>query len=186
VTSAAYQDLSRFRLPPGFRGRPAWFVQLWWIVQATLFRLSPRFCYGWRRFLLRAFGARVGHGVLVRSSAEVTFPWRVTIGDRSWIGDDVVLYSLGPITVGDDCVVSQRSYLCAGSHDYRSAAFDMRAAPIVVEDEAWIASDVFVGPGVRIGAAAVVGARSTVLRDLPPAMVCAGEPAVPLHPRRRG
>jgi putative colanic acid biosynthesis acetyltransferase WcaF len=98
----------------------------------------------------------------------------------------VVLYSLGPITVGADCVISQRSYLCAGSHDYRSAAFDMRVAPVVVEDEAWIASDVFVGPGVRIGAAAVVGARSTVLRDLPPAMVCAGEPALPLHPRRTG
>src|SRR5690606_37453676 len=69
------QDLARFRLPPGFRGRSALVVQLWWLVQATLFRLSPQVCYGWRRWLLRLFGARIGQGVLVRPSARITYPW---------------------------------------------------------------------------------------------------------------
>lgn len=180
------QDLRRFRLPTGFRGRPAWFVQLWWLVQATLFGLSPRFCFAWRRALLRLFGARVGEGVLIRESARVTYPWKVTIGDWSWIGDDVVLYSLAPITIGAHSVVSQRSYLCTGSHDYRSPGFDILARGITVGDHAWIAADVFVGMGVRIGAAAVVGARSSVFTDLPANTVCLGNPAAPVRARVRG
>ncbi len=101
------QDLRAFRLPPNFRGRPAWMVQLWWLVQATLFRLSPQICYGWRRFLLRLFGCKAGQGVRVRPTAEITYPWKVSIGDWSWIGDRVTLYSLGNIEIGDNVVVSQ-------------------------------------------------------------------------------
>lgn len=177
------QDLSRFRLPPGFRGRSAVVVQLWWLVQALLFRPSPQFAYGWRRTLLRLFGAKVGRNVLVRPSATVTYPWKVEIGDYSWIGDDVILYSLGAIRIGAHSVVSQRSYLCAGDHDYRSEAFEIRARPIVVGSQVWIASDVFVAPGVRIGDQAVVGARSSVFGDLPAAMVSVGSPARPVRSR---
>ena len=78
-----YQDLSRFRLPPHFRGKPAWLVQLWWLVQAVLFRPSPQVCYGWRRFLLRLFGAHIGQQALIRPTASVTYPWKVSIGDYS-------------------------------------------------------------------------------------------------------
>ena len=105
------QDLSRFRLPPGFRGRSAMAVQLWWMTQATLFRLSPQFAYGFRRRLLRMSGANVGQGVLVRPTVTVTYPWKVSIGDRAWVGDHAVLYSLGEIEIGADAVVSQRAYL---------------------------------------------------------------------------
>lgn len=104
-----FQDLGRSSLPRGFRGRPAWFVQLWWVVQSTLFAWSPQIMYSWRRWLLRLFGMRVGEGVRVRSSVTVTYPWKVRVGDNCWIGDDAVLYSLGRIEIGDDCVVSQRS-----------------------------------------------------------------------------
>src|SRR5258708_2496184 len=134
------QDLRYFRLPENFRGRPAWSVQLWWLVQATIFRLSPQVCYGWRRWLLRLFGASIGKRVLIRPSVEITYPWKVTIGDWSWIGDDVVLYSLGPITIGSHSVVSQHSYLCTGTHDYRKSSFDILALPIVIGDHAWIAT----------------------------------------------
>src|SRR5271154_2778723 len=104
------QDLKSFQLPADFRGRPAWAVQLWWIVQATLFRASPQVLYGWRRFLLRMFGCSVGKGVLVRPTAEITYPWKVAIGDYSWIGHNVTLYSLGEIRIGANAVVSQGSY----------------------------------------------------------------------------
>ncbi len=179
------QDLNAFRVPANFRGRPAWVVQLWWIVQATLFRASPQVLYGWRRFLLRLFGCSLGTGVLVRSTAEITYPWKVSIGDHSWIGHDVTLYSLGEIHIGSDVVVSQGSYLCAASHDMQSPSFDIYNKPIYVEDEVWIATDVFLSPGVRIGRGAVVGARSTVLHDLPTMMVCFGNPAKPVRPRLR-
>jgi putative colanic acid biosynthesis acetyltransferase WcaF len=178
-----YQDLSRFRLPAAFRGRPGWYVQLWWLVQATLFAHSPQFLYGWRRWLLRRFGMKVGKGVLIRPTVTITYPWKVSIGDRSWVGDDAVLYSLGPIEIGSDAVVSQRSYLCAAGHDHRSAAFDIYEKKITIADEAWVAADVFIGPGVTVGRGAVVGARSGVFRNLPGGMLCLGSPARPVSPR---
>jgi putative colanic acid biosynthesis acetyltransferase WcaF len=139
--------------------------------------------YGWRRFLLRLFGCSVGKGVLVRPTVEITYPWKVFIGDHSWIGHDVTLYSLGEIHIGSNVVVSQGSYLCAASHDMRSPSFDIYGKAVFVEDEVWIAADVFLSPGVRIGRGAVVGARSTVLGDLPPMMVSFGNPAKPVRPR---
>jgi putative colanic acid biosynthesis acetyltransferase WcaF len=170
------QDLSKFKVPPGFRGRPAWFVQLWWIVEMLLFHPSPQVMFGWRRFLLRIFGARIGKGVLIRRSVSVTYPWKLTIGDLSWVGDHATLYTLGEITIGDNAVISQHAYLCTGSHDYTHPAFDQYVKPIHVEPEAWIATNVYVGPGVRIGRGAVVGACSVVLKDVPAKMVCAGNP----------
>lgn len=178
-----YQDLSRFTLPSNFRGRSALMVQLWWAVQATLFKGSPQFAYGFRRFLLRVFGARIGVGVIVRPSVTVTYPWKVSIDDHAWIGDDVVLYSLGEIEIGRNAVVSQRSYLCTGDHDYTKIDFPIRGRKITIGSEAWVAADVFVAPAVTIGAGAVIGARSTVLSDMPPGMLCAGYPAKPLRPR---
>ncbi|MGK8205858.1 putative colanic acid biosynthesis acetyltransferase [Burkholderia cenocepacia] len=173
----SYQDLSKFRMPIGFRGRPAWLVQLWWLVEAILFRPSPQILYGWRRALLRLFGAQVGKGVIIRPTAHITYPWKVTIGDFSWIGDHVTLYSLGPIEIGEHSVLSQNSYICAGDHDYRAVDFPIRAHLTKVGDQVWLASGVFVAPGVQIGDGAVVGARSTVTSNLPKGMVCIGTPA---------
>ena len=183
--AAPYQRLDRFRMPPGFRGRPGWYVQLWWVVQATLFAWSPQFLYGWRRWLLRRFGARVGRGVIVRPTARVQFPWKVELGEYCWIGDDVGLYSLGPITVGAHAVVSQRSYLCTGSHRLADPAFPIYAESIIVGPECWIATDVYVGPGVTIGRGTLVGARSSVYADLPPGQICLGNPARVVRPRPR-
>jgi len=158
-------------------------VQLWWFVQGTLFAMSPQFMYGWRRNLLRLFGAKIGKNVLIRPSARVTYPWKVTIGDHTWIGDNAVLYSLGAIHLGKDVVISQESYLCAATHDYKSVAFDIVDTPITIEDQAWIAADVFVGPGVRIGRGCLVGARSSVFEEMPEGMICIGTPAKPTRPR---
>ena len=177
IGPSKYQDISRFRLPAGFRGRSAAVTQLWWIVQATLFHPSPQVCYGWRRFLLRLFGAEIGCRVLIRPSVRVTYPWRLRIGDHSWIGDHVELYTLDRIDVGRNSVVSQGTYLCTGTHDHRLATFDMLTAPIVVEDEAWVAAQCFIGPGVTVGSGSVVGARSLVLENVPAGKIVAGHPA---------
>jgi putative colanic acid biosynthesis acetyltransferase WcaF len=177
------QDLKSFVLPPNFRGRPAWFVQLWWIVQATAFRWSPQFLYGWRRFLLRLFGAKIGRGVIIRPTVEITYPWKLTIGDYSWIGDHATLYTLGEIRIGDNACISQHCYLATAYHDYTRPTFDMIGSFVVIEPEAWLATRVFVAPGVTIGRGAVVGACSVVLKDIPAMMICAGNPAKPIRPR---
>ena len=179
-----FQDLSKFQLPPNFRGKSPYLTQLWWIIQSVFIHLSPQFMYGWRRFWLRMFGAQIGKGVLVRPSVKITYPWKLKIGDMAWIGDDVVLYTLGEIEIGSNSVISQRSYLCTGSHDYSSPSFDIFAKPIEIGNQVWIASDVFIAPGVTIGDGTVVGLRSTVLHDLPPGMVCYGNPAKPIRPRQ--
>ena len=177
------QQLNNFKLPKNFRGRNAFIVQLWWLVQGTLFKMSPQFLYGFRRFLLRLFGAKIGKKVILRPTVTVTYPWKVSIGDYSWIGDDVVLYSLGEIKIGKNVVVSQRSYLCTGSHDFLQPNFPIFAKKIIIEDESWLATDVFVAPGIQIGKETVVGSRSSVYKDLPEGYICYGNPAKPIKKR---
>ena len=171
------QDLKTFKLPKNFRGRNAFIVQLWWLVQFILFRTSPQFLYGWRNFLLRLFGAKIGKKVIIRPSVKITYPWKLTIGDYSWIGDDVDLYTLGEIDIGNNVVISQRSYLCTASHNYKKKNFPIYQKPIKICDEVWIATDVFIGPGVTIESGSVVGARSSVYKNLPSNKICIGSPA---------
>lgn len=170
------QDLSKFKLPINFRGRNAFIVQLWWIVQSLLFRPSLQFMYSWRRFLLKLFGAKIGKNVIIRPSVKITYPWKLKIDDHSWIGDDVNLYTLGEIEIGKNVVVSQKSYICTGSHDYLKPNFPIFAKKITIKDECWLASDVFVAPGITIGKGTVVGSRSSVYKDLPPNKICIGNP----------
>jgi putative colanic acid biosynthesis acetyltransferase WcaF len=171
-------------MPGGFRGRPAWVVQLWWFTEAILFRPSPQVCYAWRRALLRLFGAQIGRNVIIRPTARFTYPWKISIGDFAWIGDDVTLYSLGPIQIGAHTVISQHTYVCAGDHDYEAVDFPIRGIPTTIGSQVWLGTGVFVAPGTRIADGAVVGARSTVTRDVPAGMVCVGTPARPI--KRRG
>jgi putative colanic acid biosynthesis acetyltransferase WcaF len=178
-----YQDLSRFHMPKEFRGKSPAFVQIWWLVQDTFFRMSPQIFYGWRNFLLRCFGAKIGKKVQIRSTTRVTYPWKLTIGDYVWVGDDCVFYTLGEIVVGSHVAIAHDVYFCTGLHDYQKIDFPIGQKPIRIEDEVWLPNDVFIGPGVTIGMGSIVGARSTVLDDLPPGMICYGNPAKAVKPR---
>jgi putative colanic acid biosynthesis acetyltransferase WcaF len=150
---------------------------LWKIVGSVLFRPSFHNWYGWRRMILRMFGAKVGVGVRIRPSANIEIPWNLDLGDYAAIGDHAILYSLGTITLGKMSSISQYAHLCAGTHDYRRASFPLVRLPITIGDEAWIAADAFVGPGVTVGRRAIVGARATVVRDVPAGEIWAGNPA---------
>ncbi len=151
--------------------------QLWYIVQATVFRYSLYNAFGWRRFLLRLFGARLAPDVRIRPSARVEIPWNLTIGQNSSVGDFAILYCLGPVTLGRRVTISQYAHLCAGTHETNTRRMLLLRPSITIEDDAWIAADAFVGPGVRIGAGTLVGARSNVFSDLPPMVVAVGSPA---------
>jgi putative colanic acid biosynthesis acetyltransferase WcaF len=177
ILAPRYQQMECFQVPPGFRGRSKIYVQFWWLVQSTLFAMSPQAMYGWRAWLLRWFGARIGRSAIIRPSVKIPYPWKLSIGDHCHIGDEVQLYTYGEIEIGDCTVVSQRSYICAGSHDYTSPSFDLLAKKVVIEAEAWLATDVFVAPGVTIGRGAVIGARSSVFKDVPPGTISVGTPA---------
>ena len=173
-----FQQLKTFKMPNNFRGRSGIYVQCWWLVQTILFKTSPQFMYSWRRFLLRCFGANVGKQVKFRPSAHIQFPWKISVGDYSWIGDHVTLYSLGEIIIGQNVVISQNSYICTGTHDYADPSFPIYAQPVTIEDGCWLATDVFVAPGTIIRNGTVVGARSSVFHSLPAGKICFGSPAV--------
>lgn len=130
-----------------------------------------------RRFWLRLFGATVGKGVVIRNGVNITFPWRVSIGDFAWIGDEVLILSLAQVSIGSSACVSQRAFLCTGSHDYSRPTFDLRTAPITLRDGCWIAAQAFVGPGVEIGEGSVVSAGSVVMESLGSKVLVRGNPA---------
>ena len=121
--------------------------------------------------------------VKIRASVKITYPWKLVIGNYCWIGDDCDIYNLGDITLGNNVALAHRVSLCTGNHRYDKITFDILAEPIKLNDEVWLPNDVFVGPGVTIGEGTVVGARSTVLKDLPPGMICYGYPAKPIRKR---
>jgi putative colanic acid biosynthesis acetyltransferase WcaF len=156
---------------------------LWMFVRALLFRPSFHNWYAWRRFLLRLFGAKLGRGVRIRPTTAVEIPWNLDIADNVVVGDYAILYSLGKITIGQSTMISQYAHLCAGTHDYTTRRYPVLRPPIVIGQEAWIAADAFIGPGVTIGDRAVVGARATVIKDVPPDQVVAGPAAHPIKER---
>ena len=158
---------------------------VWAAVEATLFRWSPRPWHWCRAWLLRLFGAEIPAPgrVVVFPTATVWFPWRLTLEPRAMVGPRVNLYNLGRITLRRGANLSQNCHLCAGTHDYTRWAMPLVTKPIVIGENAWLGADVFVGPGVSVGELCVVGARSVVVKDLPPHMVCAGNPCRPLKPR---
>lgn len=149
----------------------------WELLRAPLFRWTPRPLWGWRRWVLKAFGARVGRDVHVSPSVQIAIPWNLTIGDEAAVGEGAILYSLGPIEIGPRTTVSQYAHLCAGSHDYHRRDFPLLKAPIAIGEGAWICADAFIGPGVCVGAYSVVGARAVLVKDAPAGMVFAGNPA---------
>lgn len=155
----------------------------WACVYWLIYRALPRVFNAWHRMLLRAFGATVGRGVCVYPSARIDCPWNLTLADYCVIGAGVRLYALGTICIGENSVISQRAYLCAGTHDYSDPRMPLLRPPITVGRGVWVCTEAFIGPDVTIGDGVVVGARSVVVGDLPEYMVCAGNPCRPIKKR---
>ena len=156
---------------------------LWEVVSATLFRFSFHTWNGFRRMLLGAFGAKIGLGVNIRPSVRITFPWNLEMEEFSCLGEEVWVYNIAKVHIGKHSVVSQRSHLCTGTHDYTKRRMPLEAYPISIGAGVWICAEVFVAPGVKICDMAVVGARSAVFNDMPSGMVCFGHPCRPLKRR---
>lgn len=157
----------------------------WEIVRVFLYAPSPIFLHGWRRVILRLFGAKIGSDAHPYPRARIWAPWNLEMGAHSCLANDVDCYCVAPVILGTHATVSQYSYLCTASHDFRDSTMPLMAATIVISDDAWVAADVFIGPGVCIGAGAVVGARSTVLRDVAEWKFVAGSPALERGDRPR-
>ena len=149
---------------------------IWQLVWLFLYRPSPIPLHFWRRFLLRLFGGTIEEGTHPYPSAKIWAPWNLTMRKHSCLSHHVDCYCVDKIELGIHVTVSQYSYLCTASHDYTRRDMPLITAPIIIGDYAWVTADVFVGPGVTIGEGAVVGARSTITRNIPSWVVVAGSP----------
>ena len=159
------------------RGAPRWKEMLWVAVKCVFFQTPWPWPSALRVALLRAFGARVGTDVTIRSQVNITFPWRLSVGDHVWFGEEVVVLSLAPVTIESHVCISQRAFLCTGSHDFRSEMFELIVKPITVRERSWIAAEVFIAPGVEIGAGSMVAAGSVVVENVPSKSLVRGNPA---------
>lgn len=148
-----------------------------WSLGRWLIRLSPRPCFAWRRSVLRLFGARVGQHVNIYPSAHLYMPWNVELGDWSALGEDVLIYSLGPVRIGRSVTLSYRAHVCAGSHDLMDPTLPLIKPPVCIEDNVWVGTEAFIGPGVTVGTGAVVGARAVVVKNVTALDIVAGNPA---------
>jgi putative colanic acid biosynthesis acetyltransferase WcaF len=176
-------DLAAYRPKAFERGRSVLVEAAWRVVQTVL---APLPGSAWRRLLLRAFGARIGTGVVVKPFVKITFPWRLTVGDHTWLGEGVWIDNLAPVTIGSHCCLSQDAMLCTGNHDWSSPGFDLVVRPITIEDGAWVAARACIGPGVTVGRGAVLALGAVAVRDLAPAFIHQGCPAAPIRPRQLG
>ena len=150
---------------------------LWSMVQGTLYRYSFHTWSNWRAMLLRLFGARIGKRCIIRRTSRVYYPWLLEVGELAIIGDKAEVYNLGAITIGDRAMVSQEAYLCAGTHDHAPWGLPLVTKPISIGNDAWICARAFIGPGVKVGDGAVVGACAVVTRDVAAWMIVGGNPA---------
>lgn len=156
---------------------------LWNVSWLLLASWTPAPLHSWRRLILRLFGAKLGEGCGVYPSARIWDPRNLEMGPYSFIGPRVICYSMAKISFGAYSLVSQGAHLCTGTHDISDQHFQLKALPILIGERAWVAADAFVGPGVTIGAGAVLGARGCAFGDLEPWTVYVGNPVRPLKKR---
>ena len=133
--------------------------------------------------MLRSYGATIEDTCIVRRTLKVECPWNLTVGENSCLGDGVILYCLGKVTIGDRVSISQHAHLCAGTHDYTKDDMPLLRHPISIGDDVWLATDSFVGPNVTVGEKAILGARAVAMRDLDPNTIYSGNPAVIIKKR---
>lgn len=148
------------------RGRPIAWQALWFATQNLIF------CKWWlparlRPVILRAFGATIGDDVFIRHRVRVLWPWKLTVGDTCWIGEDAWILNLEPVILGHDVCLSQAAFICAGSHDRRSPSFEYDNGPITLGDGVWIAAGATVLRGVDVGEGAFVPAGAVVRHNIP-------------------
>lgn len=151
---------------------------LWTLVWTVFARPLPRSVgSGWKRCLLRMFGAHIDSTAVIYSTAKIFYPANLMMEKYSCLASNVDCYNVVPVRIGANATISQGAYLCTASHDITNPLNPLITAPIVIEDQAWVAADAFVGMGVTVGQGAVVGARAAVFKNVEPWTVVGGNPA---------
>ncbi len=150
---------------------------LWGLVWALFFRTSPRICFAWRRWLLRAFGAEIGRNARISPSVRIWAPWNLSVGDEASIAHGVDCYCVDRLSIGAHATVSQYAFLCTASHDPCDPHMQLVTAPIVINAQSWVCAGVYVLPGVHVGVGAILAAGAVVTKDVEAWQIVGGNPA---------
>ena len=151
--------------------------QVWNCTWLMLFRPTPRICFGWRRTLLRLFGARLHATARVYNSTKIWAPWNLVMGPASILADDVDCYNVALVTLEEGAIVSQYAYLCSAGHDIRDPGFPLVSGPITLQRKSWVCAKTIVGMGVTVGEGAVVALGAMVVKPVPAWCIVGGNPA---------
>lgn len=170
--------------PKGFDKRAGILKQtLWFFMSALFVRASWNPFMGIKIFLLRAFGARIGKGLVIKNNVTVKFPWKLTVGDNCWLGEHCWIDNLDNVVIGSNVCISQGAMLLTGNHDYTVASMPYRNAPIRIEDGAWIGAQATVCPGVTAHAQSILTVGSVATKDMAENGIYQGNPAVCVRKR---
>lgn len=149
---------------------------LWYAVKVVFFLSAIPYPSKFKVFLLKAFGAKVGKGLVIKPRVNIHFPWKLVVGDNVWIGEEVFFLNFELLTIGNNVCISQKVFVCGGNHDYKDPTMPYRNGVIVLEDGSWVGAASFVGPNVKIGINTIVSVGSIVTKSLPENGVFSGNP----------
>ncbi len=167
-------------------GKPKLIVLIWYIVNASIFRSYLLPISGIKRIILRLFGAKVGRGVVIKPQVNIKYPWKLEIGENTWIGEDVWIDNLDQVTIGANVCISQGALLLSGNHDYRASSFDLIIKPIVLEEGVWIGAKSMVTQGVVCRSHSILSVNSVASKDLEANTIYRGNPAMEVKTRTIG
>lgn len=176
--------LNTYKVSNYHPGAPMLQQLLWFFIGDFLCRTPVIPFSAFKVVVLRLFGAKIGKGVVIKPGVKVKFPWRLTVGDHVWIGENAWIDNVAPVIVKNHVCISQDVYLCTGNHDWRDPSFALVTGEIYLEDSSWLAARSVVGPKVTVGRGAVLGIGSVASRSLEPMTIYLGNPARPVKPRK--
>jgi putative colanic acid biosynthesis acetyltransferase WcaF len=176
-------DLSKFNNHWYNIGKNSIIRTLWYIINCLFFINSLNGSSGLKKFLLRLFGAKIGKGVVLKPGINIKYPWNLTIGDYTWIGERVWIDCLDKVTIHNNCCLSQGSILLSGNHNYSKITFDLMIAPIILEDGVWIGAQAMVTGGTVCASHSVLCVKSVASHNLEPFSIYRGNPAIKVKER---
>lgn len=177
-------DLSRFTTGDFDKGASSLKIVLWYFVNAIIVRPSWNPFMGFKIILLKLFGAKIGQGLVIKNNVTIKYPWKLTIGDNVWLGEDCWIDNLDYVNIGNNVCISQGVLLITGNHDYSKIDFPYRNAPIKIEDGAWVGAKAVVAPGVKIRSHSVLTLGTVMTKDTAPYGIYQGNPGEMIKERK--
>jgi putative colanic acid biosynthesis acetyltransferase WcaF len=170
-------DLSNYDNSWYTPGRSSLVRAAWFLVGSPIVTCSINPSSSLRRLVLRLFGSKIGAGVVLKPGLRIKYPWKLEVGDNTWIGEDCWIDCLELVTIGSNVCLSQGCYLCTGNHDWSDPLFGLIVKKIQIRDCAWVGAKSIVCPGVQLGEGSVLGAGGVAKGDIPSMEIWAGNPA---------